>query len=243
MFAAVSQTTRRDWLRVLPEVSWVPNGIDLRHWAARSGRPVPPPRPDLAVWAGRITPEKGLTVAIEATARAGYRLDISGPVADPRYFAGEIQPRLDGRVRYVGHLDHRRLPDFLHRGRVFVFSPLWQEPFGLVAVEAMAAGTPVAALPSGAVPEVVGPRGGVVSADLTPASLAEAIRRAASLDRAAVARSVRRYAVTTMVDAYEVLIERARVRSRDRTGDPDRVTAGHSVRVPGTDRPKETPCR
>ena len=73
-----SAFTARDWRAKLPTVACIPNGIDLRRWRpARTAQP----EPDLAVWAARITPEKGLPLAIRACRLAGLRLEIAGPIA------------------------------------------------------------------------------------------------------------------------------------------------------------------
>ena len=209
-FVAVSAVTAADWQRRLTAatVGCIPNGIDLNHWAPRAARRTMTAgaRPPHAVWAARITPEKGLPIAIAAARAAGFQLEFCGPVADRDHFRDDIEPLLGDDVRYVGHLDHRRLPRFLRRGDVFVASPQWDEPFGLSLVEAMACGTPVAALPRGAAAEVVGRDGGVLAADLTVGALAQAMVEAARLERLRVRHSVGRFAMDAMVDAYETLM-------------------------------------
>lgn len=203
LFAGVSENTTRDWARLLGDVRCIPNGIDLRHWAPR-GRIRP--RPGLAVWAARITPEKGLPLAIKAATDAGFRLAISGPISDRPYFTREIAPLLSDRVRYLGHLDHGSLPGFLQRGSVFLATPRWDEPFGLAMVEAMAAGTPVAVLPRGAAAEIVSPAGGVLALDDTSGALAAALLQAVQLDRTEVRRSVAGFDSEIMLDAYEAVL-------------------------------------
>ncbi len=201
-FAAVSEVTRADWQARLPgvEIDVVPNGVDLALW---SPAPAPVHEPDLAVWAARITPEKGLPMAVAAARAAGFRLEIGGPIADRVHFERDIVPLLGDDVRYVGHLDSRELPGLLRRGAVFVSSPEWPEPFGLAMVEAMACGTPTAAVPRGAAAEVVSAAGGVLASDTSTEALAAAIVDAARLDRAGVRRSVTRFGKDAMVDAYE----------------------------------------
>ncbi len=203
-YAAVSEHTARDWRSRLPAVTVVPNGIDLRHWRP-PGRSQP--EPDLAVWAARITPEKGLPFAIQACRAAGLRLAIAGPISHSDHFVAEVAPLLGDDVCYLGHLNHRELPRLIRRGRVFVSSPRWPEPFGLALVEAMACGTPVAALPAGAAAEVVAAKGGVLAAESSVVALADAIRQASTLDRAAVRASVLRFDHRRMVSAYEELLQ------------------------------------
>ena len=216
-YVAVSSYTRNDWARILPEVSCIPNGIDLTRWSPTPGRR---PEPLLAVWAARITPEKGLHLAIEATRAAGLELEFAGPISDRDYFDHVITPMLGDDVRYAGHLRHRDLVDFLQRGIVFVSSPLWPEPFGLALVEAMACGTPAAALPRGAAAEVVSATGGALASEPSVAALTVAITRAARLDRDAVPASVRRFDKGVMVSAYEDVLYRLSTdrRATTRTG-------------------------
>ena len=202
-YVGVSEFNAQAWRTVLPNVECIPNGIFLDQW-----RGTGPVEDGLAVWVGRITPEKGLHQAIAAVRRAGMRLEFSGPVSDPGYFHTQIEPKLGEDVRYLGHLPHDELADLLARGSVFVASPLWPEPFGLVVVEAMASGTPVAAFPHGATPEVVGPRGGQIAADGTVEALAEAVKIARDLDRAAVRAHAQRYDARVMVERYEQVLTR-----------------------------------
>lgn len=202
-FVGVSEVNTTAWRAVLPEVSCIPNGIYLDQWSD-AGRT----EQDLVVWSGRITPEKGLHLAIAAVRETGMRLEFGGPIADRHYFETEIAPELDEKVVYRGHIDHRDLAGLLGRGAVFVASPLWAEPFGLVMVEAMACGTPVAALPRGAAPEVVGPDGGAIAAESTAEALAEAIKLGRDLDRRAVRAGAQRFDARLMVDRYEQVMRR-----------------------------------
>lgn len=238
VWAGVSRTTSRDWARWLPDVRCITNGVDLARWARR---PDVHPRPRHAVWSGRITPEKGLVLAIEAARLAGFTLSISGPVADPVYFAEQIAPHLDDDIRYVGHLRHTELPAFLQSGAVFLFTPMWPEPFGLALVEALAGGTPAAVLPQGAVAEIVGPRGGVIAAGTTAGDLAAVIPAAAALDRTAVTGSVAGFSKTAMISAYEqVLYE---IASERVDLEPAKITAPRRTDDRTTRREKGFPCR
>lgn len=200
-YVSVSEVNSASWRAVLPRVRCVPNGIRLDGWSD-GGRV----ESDLAVWAGRITPEKGLHLAVDAVRATDLRLEISGPIADRDYFDTEIAPRLGDRVTYVGHLDHDELARQLARGAVFVSSSVWAEPFGLTLVEAMSCGTPVAAFATGAAAEIVTPDAGVLATEQTPAALAAAIEDARHRDRGAVRRRAEDFDAMIMVDRYEELL-------------------------------------
>lgn len=208
-FVGVSEFNSASWRTVLPRVDCIPNGIYLDQWAD-AGRA----EDDLAVWSGRITPEKGLHVAIAAAREAGMRLHFGGPVAEPDYFDAEIRPLLGDDVVYHGHVDHRGLAELLSRGSVFVASSLWAEPFGLALVEAMACGTPVAALPNGAAAEVVNEHGGAVARDCSLEGLTEAIKLARDADRARVRANAQRYDAQLMVDRYLQVLQQLAGSSR-----------------------------
>jgi glycosyltransferase involved in cell wall biosynthesis len=201
-YVGVSHLNAQSWRAKLPRVECVPNGIYLDRWSGNG-----PVQPDLAVWSARITPEKGLHLALDAVRKAGMRLEFSGPIADQAYFDAEIRPRLGPDTIHRGHLNHRELQAQLSRAAVFVSSSVWAEPFGLALVEAMACGTPVAAFPNGAAQEVVSRTGGVVAAETSPAALAEAIATAREMDRTLVRRNAERYDAAIMMDRYEELLQ------------------------------------
>lgn len=197
-FVAVSEWTSRSWRHVLPSTV-IHNGLDLSAWpVGQGGGPV--------VWSGRLVPEKGAHEAIEACRLAGLPLVLVGPRQDPRYFHEVIEPMLGDDVQYADHLHQRHVARLLRTACAALVTPLWDEPYGLVAAEAMACGTPVAGYARGGLPEVVGHDGGVLVPPGDVAALGEALHRAVGLDRAAV----RRRAETTcssdrMIDAYERL--------------------------------------
>lgn len=107
---------------------------------------------------GRIAPLKGTHVAIEVAKRTGIPLKIAGDVqpANRQYFEKKIRPEIDGKlVEYIGVADLKAKNELLGNSMAMLFPIQWNEPFGLVMVEAMACGTPVLAMPGGSVPEVV----------------------------------------------------------------------------------------
>ena len=199
----------RWWEAPPPQARVVPNGIDLAAWpfSARGD--------GSAVWAGRIMPNKGTALAARAARRAGVPLTLLGAVEDRRYFEAEVAPLLGDGVRYGGHLDGAALAEALGRASALLFTPMWDEPFGLVAVEAMAAGLPVAAFDAGAVREVVGECGAYAPAGDVEA-LARALRRALGMDRRAARERVeRRFTLARMIEAFEACYEEAVARRLD----------------------------
>lgn len=200
-YVSVSEVNSAAWRAVLPHVVCVPNGIQLDRWVD-TGRS----EADLAVWAARITPEKGLHLAIDAIRRTELRLEFSGPIADRSYFDSEIAPRLGPDIRHVGHLGHDELAAQLARGAVFVSSSVWAEPFGLTLVEAMSCGTPVAAFANGAAAEIVTADAGRLAHAETAAALAVAVEGARRIDRRAVRSRAEDFDAMIMVDRYEELL-------------------------------------
>lgn len=113
---------------------------------------------DYCLFIGRMDPDKGAGRAIEASRAAGLPLKLAGKMrtADERaYFEEEVAPHLGDTVEYLGEVDHGDKLDLMARARATLFPIAWSEPFGLVMLESMACGTPVLAMPVGAVPEVV----------------------------------------------------------------------------------------
>lgn len=107
---------------------------------------------------GRIAPLKGTHLAIDVAKRTGIPLKIAGDVqpVNREYFEKKIKPEIDGQlVQYIGLADLKAKNELLGNSMAMLFPIQWNEPFGLVMVEAMACGTPVLAMPGGSVPEIV----------------------------------------------------------------------------------------
>lgn len=201
-FVAVSDAIRTMWSPIVAIDRVVGNGIDLDRFPYRA---VPDADPYL-VWYGRIVPEKGPHLAIAAARRVGLPLRIAGPISDPAYFATEVAPHLGDAVRHVGHLDHRSLSRLIAGARAFLCTPRWDEPYGLVVAESLSCGTPVAAFARGAIPSLLDADSGVLATPDDVASLADAARRAMTLDRSACrARAEAICDAGVMIDGYEAL--------------------------------------
>ncbi|WP_248927689.1 glycosyltransferase family 4 protein [Paenibacillus hamazuiensis] len=106
---------------------------------------------------GRIIREKGILLALDIAERTNRRLIIAGPKHDPELFRTMIEPRLlaNPNLIYVGSVGGQQKQDLLKHADCVLFPSLWEEPFGLVMIEAMACGTRVLALNTGSVPEVM----------------------------------------------------------------------------------------
>ncbi len=203
-FVAVSETLARDWAAILPAVGIIGNGVDLDGFPYRAEAAAEP----YAMWSGRIVPEKGLHLAIDAARLAGIELRFAGPRSRSSYWCGEIEPRLGPGIRDLGHLGQAELVACLGGARVAVTSPRWEEPFGLVVVEALACGTPVAAFRRGALPDILNRATGRLAEPDSVPDLARAMREASGLGRAACrARAEIVYDAEVMIDRYESLYQ------------------------------------
>jgi glycosyltransferase involved in cell wall biosynthesis len=185
------------------EINWVGrvhNAVDVASFPFRADKD------DYLLWLGRFCPDKGPELAIDAARSAGMRIVLAGKCSEPEeqaFFADEIACRLGPGVDYVGEADARLKRELLAGAQALAFPLQWEEPFGMVMIEAMACGTPVVALRRGSVPEVV-PHGiaGLIVDDY--ADFPAALRAAAGIDPAACRRHAERcFDLPTMATGYE----------------------------------------
>ncbi len=200
-FVAMSRSQIRDLpeevRRTLPVIH---NGCDFGAYG-----PSAAPGQYLA-FLGRMGPHKNPVGAVRVARAAGWPIVLAGRPqdrAEEAYFEREVRPLIDGTaVRYIGPEDQTRKQVFLRDAAALVFPIEWEEPFGIVMIEAMACGTPVVALERGSVAEVVDPGFTGFYAG-TIEELSALVPRALALDRRSVRRHAkRRFSHRRMVDDY-----------------------------------------
>ncbi len=205
----VSAAQRRTFPPGAARLPEIPNGVDLAVFRPRG--PAPGTR-GFALALGRICPEKGFHLALDAAARAGVPLLLGGEVfpypEHERHYAEEIAPRLSRQRRFLGPLGLARKARLLAAARCLLVPSLAAETSSLVAMEALASGTPVVAFPAGALPEIVehGRTGFLVEG---PEEMAAAIGEVGRLDRRDCrAAAEARFGEARMIAAYLRLYER-----------------------------------
>jgi glycosyltransferase involved in cell wall biosynthesis len=188
----------------LPWAGLVHNAVDTSTYPWRRQKE------DFALFLGRFSPEKGVHLAIDAAERAGVRLVLAGMAhpSEMEYFHREIEPRLSPEVVWVGEVGGAEKLDLLARASCLLFPAQWEEPFGMVLIEAMACGTPVVALRRGSVPEIVEDGvTGFIRDDVD--GLVAGLRDIASIDPSIVrARTLLRFDVKAMAAGYEAVYRR-----------------------------------
>jgi glycosyltransferase involved in cell wall biosynthesis len=182
------------------------NPIDVDSW------PVGYHKEDYLLWVARMVAEKGPHRAIKVAKAVNRPLILAGPVqpGHERFFATEVQPHIDGRViRYVGEVGGARKQRLFADAFAFLMPITWPEPFGLVMVEALAAGTPVLAFANGAAPEIIqhGVNGFLVHDE---DEMAAVVEQAAEISPEECRRTAaERFAPDQVASAYERVYRRA----------------------------------
>jgi glycosyltransferase involved in cell wall biosynthesis len=194
-FVSISDSDRAPGLNYLATVY---NGIDLALY------PFQESRGDDLIFLGRIHPDKGVHLAIEMARLSGRRLIIAGIMQDETYYREMLNPYIDGRdVQYVGPVGVPGKNELFAHAYALVHLNTIPERFGLVLVEANAAGVPVIAMNLGSCREVIddGQTGFLVN---NVREAVRALQRIGEIDRNACRRRVQQcFAIETMVEAYE----------------------------------------
>jgi glycosyltransferase involved in cell wall biosynthesis len=198
---AISDAQRR----LNPNLNWVGtvhNAIDVQTF------PFVERKDDYVLWLGRFSPDKGAHLAIDAARKLGRRIVLAGKLNEPEeleYFEQAVRPRLGHQAEYVGEADAALKRELFSRAACLAFPIQWEEPFGIVMVEALACGTPVAAIARGSVPEVLhdGVTGVLVH---DPADFPRAVEEAIELDAKDCRREAeQRFDLPVMAAGYERL--------------------------------------
>ena len=202
-----------------PDIDWagiVHNGLTL------DDAPFDRRRGEDLCFVGRVVAEKGIVEAIEIAQRTGRRVRIAakvGPNAPERdYYQDVFKPAVEAAgssVEYLGEIEQADRDRLFAESYATLMPGSWPEPFGLVAIESLACGTPVISRRVGALPEII--RDGVdgfFGDDI--AEMAFKVDRIEDLDRVAISRSVRdRFSAKRMTDRYEAIYRAALGESGD----------------------------
>ena len=175
------------------------NGVDVEAFDLSPRRNGP------LVFIGRIDATKGPDLAVRTARALGLPLTLAGPITDVDFFRRAIEPELDGAVQYVGVVDHVAKSTLLGGAGCVLMPSRVDEAFGMVSLEALAAGRPVVGLARGALPEILEPDlTGYVTDD--PDALPSLVQRALQLEPAAIrARAAARFDVRPVAARYEAL--------------------------------------
>jgi glycosyltransferase involved in cell wall biosynthesis len=226
-FPEIEYVTISDFQRhqeKMPRIRTIHHGLDFARYRCCEQKR------DYLAFIGRIAPVKGPHLAIEIAKRAGMPLKLAGEVQPlfREYFEREIKPHLDGKnVEFIGEVDLAAKNDFLGHARALLFPIQWDEPFGLVMIEAMACGAPVLALSRGSVPEIVqGPSGAVCG------SIDEMVELVRDLDpdpAAVRAYAEERFSIERMAAEYHALYEELLHKRGQTLGEEGELPAGQAV--------------
>jgi glycosyltransferase involved in cell wall biosynthesis len=190
----------------IPIAAVIHHGVDVDAYPAGEGEG------GYALFLGRMSPDKGVHTAALVARDAGVPLRIAAKMREPsehEYFATQVAPLLGDGIEYLGEVDRFRKRELLAGARCLLNPIAWEEPFGIVMVEAMACGTPVVATPRGSVPELVeeGVTGFVRS---SIDGLAAAVHAAGELDRTVIRKvAAERFSIERMVADHLALYRRA----------------------------------
>ena len=161
--------------------------------------------PSYLAFLGRISPEKGICTAVWIADHAGLSLKVAAKVddVDRLYYENEVKPLFEQcNVSFIGEVTEKEKGPFLSAAIALIFPICWEEPFGLVMIEAMACGCPVIAFKRGSVAEIVedGVTGFIVE---TKEEACEMLKKLPSLDRKLIRRRFEeRFVSTIMAEQY-----------------------------------------
>ena len=172
--------------------------------------PRPPAGGEYLLMMGTIGRHKNQGAAVRIAKKLGLKLILAGKIRDQDYFE-ELKKDIDGeQVQWFGELDFYKKVELYQNAKAFLFPILWEEPFGLVMIEAMACGTPVVAFANGAIPEViVDGKTGFVIENNSEVEMTEAIKKIDSIKRSDCRNHcMENFTVEKMVKDYEEALKK-----------------------------------
>ncbi len=200
---AISKHASQDVPYPLNFVGVVHHGLSMNFFKNKLKKPEP-----YFAWLGRFVPEKGAHLAIQAAKQTGVPLVLAGIIdrnipEAVAYFEAEILPHVDGeQIRYIGPVNMRQKLSLLSKAHGFLNPIQWEEPFGMVMIEAMAVGCPVISFARGAAPEIITPEKTGFLVD-TLEEMVECIPRVGELDRVSIREHVwHNFSVKAMATRY-----------------------------------------
>jgi glycosyltransferase involved in cell wall biosynthesis len=202
--AFVTAISNHQWSQYphLKPAAVIPHGAQLSEFSFQAEPD------DYVCYLGRFTSGKGPYQAIKTAQTLGLKLLLAGP--ENAYFREEIRPLIDGKTaEYVGYVSGAARSKFLGGAKALLYPIQYPEAFGLVLIEAMLCGTPIAALNLGAVPEIV-EEGLTGSLAQSMDNFPQAVMKSLKLDRRQIrARAEQRFSAGKMARDYLSAYEQA----------------------------------
>lgn len=237
-FVAISERARDEVKHPLNFVGIVHHGLPRSQF-----KPTTDKVEDFFFWMGRIVPDKGTHLAIQAAKEANVRLILAGTIdtyvkESIDYYEQQVKPAVDGdQIQYIGPVNLQQKIDLFSRARGFLNPIQWEEPFGMVMIEAMAVGCPVISIARGAATEIIEHgRTGFLVHDVH--EMAQYIAHIDEIDRATVLESARRrFSVETMARRYTTIYKKVIATYRASRLVETRITSGRQQQRPQASSP------
>ncbi len=183
-------------------ISTIYNGVRLDEF------PFSESHDDYLLFVGRLHPEKGVAEAVQAALKADERLIIVGPPVTGEYWDTKVKPFISGKIEYIGYVPREELFEYYQKAKAVLAPIMWEEPFGLIMIEAIACGAPVVAFRRGSVPEIIEDgRNGFIVSNID--EMAEVIKKVNTISRRECRKTVEeKFAIGKMVEGYEAAFEK-----------------------------------
>jgi glycosyltransferase involved in cell wall biosynthesis len=196
-FSTVSEyQARKLWQQGSNHCHVIHNGIDVREFNFH------PKGGGGLLFIGRMEWVKGPDLAVQVARTLGCSLLLAGPIVEQKFFDQSIKPFLSDQIQYLGIVDHREKNELFAQADCVILPFRREEPFGLVAIEAMACGVPVVSLARGALTEIVEPGlNGYLASEED--ELADLVKRAIKIDRSTIrSRIEARFDISVVAKQY-----------------------------------------